>query len=565
MTSGQDDTRTEQVGRFVLPSARRPPRAISTASTLVPGLGADIGWVLMNAREHAVVPVLRTAAGFARAGASPVHRAQVGRWESGETAPSYELVRRYEEVLGLPEGQLLRAIDFLGRERQTVSAVPVLPAPASDSWLDDTDALLDRALLGGPMSGTDWDAVSAMLGTHPDTLLRRADWAALLLRCSKESGVHVGLEFAHRHEALIRLAGHPRSGEVVVDLAREVLNDPSSQIFGGAVDLLQHTHEPVGIPLLLTQLEDPPAEAPLWTSLYTLTTLVQAGRVTPSDRVRAGRGALELLRQDQPIRVQRAAADLLRAVDPPTRLRIVSALRADARLRIATILAEGGARIDSEAAVLAGRIAERLNDVLGPHSRWAPQLQMLVARATTLTHDEARGNALAVLMLSPQGVVVGEAYAAELVRALESGQHVLADDALSVLSWLAQPGDIPALLRIVVDPATPPVPSMQAAIAVGNCRPDAVVSRWRSEPDRRVVPTRDEVARRVRSSALAQILAPGPDPRSTARGHCYILGMYGRRDILLEVAAASHDYAAIEWCRAARWWLDLPTWAQPAP
>lgn len=547
---------------------------MSTPTVIEREIGLDIGWVLANAREHAADPELRTAAGFSRAGVSPVHRAQVGRWESGETGPSYELVRRYETVLGLPEGQLLRAIDFLGRERRSVSAVPVLPAPLPVTWLDDTDALLERALSGAPMSGIDWDSLSAMLGAHPDTLLRRSDWADLIMRCSTETAVHVGLEFAQRHEALIRLAGHPRSGTVVVEMAAAVLADPTTQVFGEAIDLLQHTHDPLGVPLLLRQFDGPPVEPALWTTLYTLTTLVRAGRVTLEDRIRAGTAALDLLRQDQPVRIHRAAADLLRAVDPPTRQRIVSALRADSRSRIASVLNGGSARLDSEAVQLADRIESRLTDTLGPHARWAPQLRRLVARATSVTDDESRGNALAVLLLSPQGVGVGEAYAAELRRALAERQRVLVDDALSVLSWLLQPGDIPTLLELLVDPETDPVPSMQAGIAIGNCRPDVVVTRWRTTPDQRPLLDPGQIGGRVMTSALAQLQHPGPDPLSSARGHCYLLGMFARADLLEGIVAATRAVrvvdgartaAAAVWGTAARWWLDRPVWGRPPP
>ncbi len=533
-----------------------------------PGLVQDIGWVLANAREHAADPVLRTAAGFARAGRKTVHRAQVGRWESGETGASYRLVRRYENVLGLPNGQLLRAIDFLGRERHKVSAVPVLAPALTDSWLEDTDALIERALSTAPMSGVDWDNLSAMLGAHPDTLLRSSDWGDLMMRCSQETAVHVGLEFAQRHEALIRLAGHPRSGKVVVELAATVLADPTTQIFSEAVDLLQHTHHPLGVPLLLAQLDASPAEAALWTVLYTLTTLVESGRVSLEDRMRAGTHALDLLRQDQPVRIHRAAADLLRAVDPPTRHRIVSALHADSRSRIATIVLGGSARLDTEAARLAARIEGRLQDTIGVGARWAPQLRRLISRTTSVTHDDARGNALAVLMLSPQGPAVGDAYAAELRRALAQGQRVLADDALSVLSWLLQPGDIPTLLDLVVDPAGEVVPAMQAAIAIGNCRPGAA-AMWRQQPDRRSVVDRDEICSRVFASARLRIPTPGADPRSTARGHCYLLGMASRTDLLGEIILSARQHAeagcagAAEWVMAAQWWHDRPEWARP--
>lgn len=75
-------------------------------------------------------------------------------------------------------------------------------------------------------------------------------------------------------------------------------------------------------------------------------------------------------------------------------------------------------------------------------------------------------------------------------------------------------------------------------------------------------------------SALTRISRPETDQRSVARGHCYLLGMLSRTDLLAEVIDAARRHAdtggavgggAGEWLMAAQWWHDRPGWARPIP
>lgn len=521
---------------------------------------AYVGWVLQNARLHAHDLGMRSASSLARGtdGYPPVHRAQVGRWENGASTVSYDLVRRYETMLDLPEGQLLCAIDYLARDEQPVRPAPALPRPLKpDAAVEATD-LLERALAEDQMSGHDWDRLSAVVGTLPNIVLRHRDWEAVLRRCTLEIGVNVDLEFGLRDEAAARLAGHPRSGPVVADMARQILDDPVAQIYSDTVALLQYCPDPLSWQVLVRHLAAPTNDGSLWACLYTLTTLVRGGHLPEQSRTVAGTHALDVLRDTAcPFRVHRAAANLLRALDVPTRTRIATGLRADARRHVASILIEGSALPDGDLQKVSRRIGERLHTSLGPTSSRSPVLRELIQTAIGNTHDEDRSNALAILMLSPQGAPIGSAYADELRQARSVGHTVGVHESLSVLTWLLQPDDVDTLAELMCEPGTDAVTSMEAAIAIGNRRPTDEQSA-------------QKLADRVLGSAeshLDQVPRGGEGvaeaDRCLARGHAYVLGMHGRLEQLhaLKARLDAGARGRRAWSDAVGWWLNLPPWA----
>ena len=91
------------------------------------------------------------------------------------------LVRRYETVLGLPEGQLLAAIDFFSRSRNPVRPAATLSPPGPPD-VDATLVLLEKALGEERMSGLEWDRLSDSLGRMPHAMVRAGDWERLLRR-----------------------------------------------------------------------------------------------------------------------------------------------------------------------------------------------------------------------------------------------------------------------------------------------------------------------------------------------------------------------------------------------
>lgn len=120
------------------------------------------------------------------------------------------------------------------------------------------------------------------------------------------------------------------------------------------------------------------------------------------------------------------------------------------------------------------------------------------------------------------------------------------------------PGEaVPWMLELALDPGTHPTRATQALTSIGNSR----TARERAPAGHGP----DEVVEAVRRSALALVTRPGPRPAVTARGHFYLLGLYGRFDVIAGLAdAAAGSGVPPAWAGGIRSWLATPVWARPA-
>ncbi|GGM88894.1 hypothetical protein GCM10009721_12530 [Terrabacter tumescens] len=522
-------------------------------------LSDEVQWVLRNARLHAADPALRSAAGFAQGAgrAAPVHRAQVGRWENGGVEVTRALVRRYESVLELPEGQLLAAVDFFARSRHPVRPAAALP-PRTDPDVDATLALLERALGDERMSGLDWDRLSDSLGRMPHVLVRTSDWERLFRRLLQELGLGLQLDYAQRAEALARLAGHPRSGAVVARLAAEVVARPDAQFYNDTLSLLQFTRDPEALSVLFDQLRAPTNASSLRACLIVLTTLVRGARLEPETRLEAIRLAVQHLRDpDQPYLVHRGAANLVRTLGPAGSHRVAAVLTAEDRRVAASIIRDGRAITSQAIREAHQRIRAVLEAGEGRAAAGEPVLGGLLQTALGETNEEDRSNALCILMLSPQASIIGTVHASAFADAMARGDHVAAHESATVLTWMGQLEDLDLFERVALSPATPPTVAMEAGYVVGN-----VVE----PPGRRRDEREASFARRV-----AEVIATGAgDPHAELlRGLVYVLGMRRRRDLLTALADALPEpgpdpRAMPEIARGVLgWWLAVPEHLHP--
>jgi hypothetical protein len=535
-------------------------RAQRNAWAVVRVLIDEIQWVLRNARAHASEPALRSAAGFAHGAglAEPVHRSQVGRWESGRVELTRALVRRYEVVLGLPEGQLLAAIDFFSRARNPVRATATL-SPREEPDVDETLTLLERALAEHRMSGLDWDRLSDRLGRMPHAMVRAGDWEALLRRGLEELSLSLDLEYAQRSDALARLAGHPRSGAVVAGMAEEVLARPDAQFYNDTLSLLQFTVHPEAVAVLLGQLREPTNTSSLRACLIVLTTLVRAGRLDRETRNEAARLAVRHLRDpDQPYRVHRGAANFVRVLGPASSQRLASILTAEARRAAALIIRDGRA-ISSQAIREAHRRIRTALDVGEGRAGSAaePVLNDLIETALGDTNEEDRSNALGIIMISPQSKVIGRVHAQAFAQAYARGDNIAVHESLTVLTYMGQPGDLDLFERVALSPVAAPDVVMEAGYVVGNTTEPA--TRRRDEREAAFARRIGEVVGTERGDAAADEL----------RGLAYVLGMRGRYDLITSLVDSlpppGVDRRSIaEIARGVlSWWLDIPTHLRP--
>ena len=524
-------------------------------------LSDEIRWVLRNARLHAADPALRSAAGFAQGAgrAAPVHRAQVGRWEGGGVDLTRALVRRYESVLELPEGQLLSAIDLFARSHEPIRSAAAL-APRGEPDVGETLELLERALGDDRMTGLDWDRLSDHLGRMPHAMIRSSDWEALFRRLLQEVGLCLHLEYAQRTEALARLAGHPRSGGVVARLAAEAVARPDAQFYNDTLSLLQYTRDPQALSVMLDQLRDPTSSSALRGCLIVLTTLVRGTRLDVDVRREAVRLAVQHLRDpDHSYLVHRGAANLVRALGPASQ-RLANVLTAEDRRAAASIIRDGRAVSAQAVREAQRRIKAVLEAGEGRAAAGEPVLATLLQTALGQTNEEDRDNALGILMLSPQSRIIGRVHAAAFSAAVDRGDLVVAHEAVSVLLWVGQPEDLDMFERVALSPATPCSVAMQAAYVVGNTVEPA--TRRRDERE-------TSFARRAAEVVATGSTAVGNEDTELLRGLVYVLGMRGRHDLLTALQAAlpvpgDDPLAMPEIARGILgWWLAVPDHLRP--
>ncbi len=517
----------------------------------MPDVPVDPAWLLRVTRTHAADRRLRTAAVFAAGSEAvpPVNRSQVTRWERGEITPSYEVVRRYEVLCGLDEGRLSAALDLVHRYATPVACAPALRRPLPPDPAGRADELVDKALTDGPLTGVEWDQLTAILGSMPDTFLLRRDWQDLVRRGVREMGVTVGLAYRQRAEAMNRVAGHPRAARHVADLVEQILTDPTTQVFSEPAALLQYCPDPTALPILREVIAAPVSPHALRAGLFAAATTLRQRQAPHELAVDLVRLALDLARDSsQPYRVRRSAADVLLALSPSARRAIALELRRRPEdLSLASIVAGDGPRPREQLRVLRDAIRARLEGVLGSTLHEEARLLKLLDYISVETNDERRSLALHLLMLLPFGPAVGSAYVQELHDSVRRGDALGLHESLGVLLCLTPGNQVDLLADLAV-----------RAVDVPDADQVAVEACWALGNAKFVDPRSDEPGRRI-ADAVRAAWSGGPDARPPIYSSwAYVLGMLGRRDLLEQLVAPPDAPAAGAWEDARAWWLAVP-------
>ncbi len=205
----------------------RPPREVRQTIRRPGWYGCEqvVAWLLrvnrLYGRDEKLTSLKRFTAAF-QGGSwpDPVSASQISRWETAAARAGFNVVRRYEEMLGLPYGRLLAIADWAYRKASDAAGSPVLHRgldPADPHMHDRTHELLDQALSAGLMTGMDWDELTSHLAALPTAFLHpRAAWADLAERLLAELLISDGSAWLFRTEALARLMGHPRAGSPII-------------------------------------------------------------------------------------------------------------------------------------------------------------------------------------------------------------------------------------------------------------------------------------------------------------------------------------------------------------
>jgi transcriptional regulator with XRE-family HTH domain len=522
-------------------------------------------WLLRSARAYTPTSRGMTAARFAQGDDvyPAVHRSQVSRWESGHTEPTYGLVRRYEDLCGIPAGQLVTAVDLVYRHDRPRVHRPHLSRPLPDDRVAAVAPLLDACLAGDVLTGADWDFLSAAIADVPDVLAPRSVWVHLLRRLLTELAASVGAPYLRRVEAVARLGGHPRARDAALEVADDLLTDPSAQVYAEAASMLAYVDHPGTAPMLQRVLRDPVSPNAVRAALFASATLLRERRADPDDAYQLVRSAHSLSTDPrQPYRVRRSAADVLLALAPDSRERIASRMRTTPEeLTVASIVAGTGPMPPRVATALRGRVLAHLRHSLGPDAAEDPDLVRLLRMVTLETNDDRRSDALELLMVAPHGPAFGHAYTNELVDAASTRDMVRVHETLAALVCLAQPGNIDTPLAIAARQGSldlGPDAAIEASWAVGNAALTA--------GDRRAA------AAAIRTAVHDALTGVRPATPSLLEAWAYLLGRQGLLGDLdlpptpnLSTPPTRHTggeglavRAWAAWEHATRWWSDQP-------
>lgn len=467
-------------------------------------------------RDPELAVARRCAAAFpARYG--QVTPSQISRWENGVLPVPYRVIRAYEDVLGLPEGQLTVAVDAVHQVRSVRAGAPRLDRDFEQGarLATELDELLDRVTGDAPVTGRDWDGMSARVLAMPHVYLPRRLWHTLAARLLAEMSVSRGRGYQHRWEALRRLQGHPVAREAIAGAVAEMVADPASQIVVDPLMLLVHDRQ--ATQLLVDEVAAPTSERTLRAALVVCELAAGAGRFSPGESATLSALArAHLVDEGVPEPARRAAGDLVLALRPVER-RVEHPVGPDAG-QVAAVVAFTTA-------------AEGALESRGTSVGENRLLTRLVGELLFRQEIDVRLGAAVVLAASPFGDALGDALASAIAGG--AGGHLgEVADALGMVGGARHRPVLEALLARRV----PPGVATQAAFALGN------------------VPGR--TAHPVLTDALSRHARGWRERRGEVevlRGLVYAAGMQNARPVLR--AAQQLDVPG-EIRSAARWWLN---------
>jgi transcriptional regulator with XRE-family HTH domain len=516
-----------------------------------------IGWLLRVNRRYG--PARRYAKGSAfaadfRVGADVgVAASQVTRWESGQTPARYEIVRGYEETLGLPETSLVNIADALYRQ----VTIGLRPSRLDRHAARDVDrasaraeVLLERALSSDLMGGRDWDDLTSLLTGLERVILRPRDWRDLTGRLLSEQLVADGAHWRRRQESMHRLLSLPRARPHVIDACASWVRDPGSQVLIEPLSLLDMAADASANHLLLEQLVSPVNGQALRGALLGSIGKVRFGHYPPGQLRRVVDVTTELLLDpDLSTDARPLAAELLRQLPPDVRpgtfQRLRSAMAADSGLT--QILRSGRTAGPDTARPLVSAVVARALALLPVAVDPAPDptlhhLQQLVTDVLYSPNLDVRLYAQQLLGATPFAEPLARALAEQLRRPAVLADATLASAMLETLPFVGTAGQRPQLEALAVADGLPPAVVESAAWHLGHLPGSSDDGYWQ-----RALRRHRAGWQRDRSDHAV----------SSLRGLTYALGMAGRQEPLAAVRRDPDMPPAVR--TAARWWQDLPS------
>ncbi|MEU3509392.1 hypothetical protein ABZ733_16135 [Streptomyces longwoodensis] len=512
----------------------------------MPSWQARAGWLLRAHRQCHDDSVLRGLRGFARAlaavggDASP---SSVSRWETGRTALDRGVVRRYEDILGLPSHHLLSVIDAMARYDGGRSAVAFL-RPAQPTSTGDRatgrrlDALLDRVLDGDILAGGDWDDLTTIV-TAPGVVVGPGRVRqSVARRVLEEMLVSDGVAWRRRYEAVGRLMANEMWAADAVEACENVLACPEHAGLIEVVSMLEASAHPQATRQVLRQLTDPIASETFYGALLASHRKNRRRHFSNRQSAVVAEVVSGVLGKASGRLEGEAAAVLLHQLQLSSARAARLAEMACERTLTRNIVRHGCLVEPHAAQVVLARMSARVSDGPGP----APDAVLRGIIDDVLHHPVADVRLYTAMLLdaSPYSSTVAEALCEELRVPGMAQVTERAVPALYALRVLGGPGQRPTVARLTLARGLPHEVEQAAVHALGHIGGHSPAGYWQAALRRLEERWREH---------------PGPSVRTALKRFVYNAAMSGELDLLRRLA---HTHAQSEPLRSlSGWWVEL--------
>ena len=387
----------------------------------------------------------------------------VSRWETGAGRATFHTVRRYEELLGLPNGTLVAPVDYLHRYvAPTGRSAPGLTRPASRDRsavpYRRMEELLDRAGQSDPMTGADWDELTGHMSVRPDLmLLPSRSWTGLAQRLLAEMMVADGLGWMQRSEALHRLMAHPVGQAAAVAACADAIANPGNNVFIEPMAILDASLHPDANRLVLAELTRPTNVRTRYGALLASVRKVRDGHFN-SDQMVAVRSAIDdiVTGGDAHMSTVALAVDVLRRLPAPVRAgasrRLHQVLAADRTL--SEVMSAGRLATSASSGVVVNRVVQAtISDGLREPPGFVDEL--LPTLVDEMLFSPVLDTSLLASLLvrsSPYAARFAGALASELATPRIVGDTALACAMLGTLRSVGRAEQRPLVERLVLAP-----------------------------------------------------------------------------------------------------------------
>jgi hypothetical protein len=448
------------------------------------------GWLLRAHRLHHADPALRRLTGFAgayredRRHAGGISPSSVSRWENGLVPVTASAVRRYEDVLGLGAYRLLAPIQTVARHEGGPTAAVFLRdergAPSAAPG-PQVEALLDRVLDGGVLTGADWDDLTRWAAYGGGRVFPGRVRHAVVERLLEETLVSGGTSWMRRFEALSRLMADPLWGPQAISVCASVARQPAHAGLIEAVCALDASPHPDAGRAVLRQLTDPTTADTQYGALLAAARKTRKRHFTAEQTrtlVDVVDGVLTGPRPSHASSTREAAAVLLHRLPlSAAHAAQLTAAAAGHGSAVHAVVTHGALTDPATAAFAVSRVLVRLGEDTAPPSA------VLGALVDHLLHHpvaDIRLHAALMLHASPYGPRVAAALAADLRQAATASSEDRAVPILDALRVLGGPGQREVVAGLTLARGVPPAVALTAVHALAHIGGRSPESYWRA-------------------------------------------------------------------------------------